>query len=95
MGIKRMKEAMVDVGLREPEFDTDGYFRAVFFKMPELGKTPQVTPQVPYKKGSQKSTLKGTQKSSQKILVLSLDNRSKEMVMGNRIAGNAQEIGYG
>ena len=91
MGIKRMKEAMVDVGLREPEFDTDGYFRAVFFKMPELGKTPQV----PYKKGSQKSTLKGTQKSSQKILVLSLDNRSKEMVMGNRIAGNAQEIGYG
>lgn len=42
-----MKEALIDVGLREPEFGTDCFFRAVFFREPEMANTaPPKTPQV-------------------------------------------------
>ncbi len=32
MGIQQMKEAMALAGLKEPVFETDGFFRAVFFR---------------------------------------------------------------
>ncbi|HAM35227.1 MAG TPA: transcriptional regulator [Elusimicrobia bacterium] len=35
-GIQRMKEAMADAGLKEPEFEANGFFRAVFRRSPEL-----------------------------------------------------------
>ncbi len=33
MGIKRMREAVTGAGLKEPEFETDGFFRAVFIDL--------------------------------------------------------------
>jgi len=56
MGIKRMRKMMREAGLKEPEFDANGFFKAVFYRSPELAgippritpqETPQVTPQVP------------------------------------------------
>jgi ATP-dependent DNA helicase RecG len=38
MGIKRMRSAMREAGLREPTFDTDGFFRAVFLRSSESEK---------------------------------------------------------
>jgi len=35
MGVKKMREAMARAGLRPPEFETNGFFRAVFFRSPE------------------------------------------------------------
>jgi len=35
-GIQRMKDAMADAGLKEPEFEANGFFRAVFRRSPEL-----------------------------------------------------------
>jgi len=55
MGIQRMKDAMAAAGLREPEFDTNGFFKVVFHRSAEWGGassltaaqgTPQVTPPV-------------------------------------------------
>lgn len=36
MGIRKMKEAMVSAGLREPTFATDAFFRATFQRSPEF-----------------------------------------------------------
>lgn len=36
MGVNKMKEAMAKAGLREPEFDIDSFFRAVFYRSPEF-----------------------------------------------------------
>ena len=36
MGIQKMKEAMVAAGLREPTFEPDGFFRAIFHRSPEF-----------------------------------------------------------
>ncbi|WP_337288090.1 winged helix-turn-helix transcriptional regulator [Candidatus Methylomirabilis sp.] len=36
MGIWKMKEAMVAAGLREPTFEPDGFFRAIFHRSPEF-----------------------------------------------------------
>ncbi|MEK7384374.1 MAG: ATP-binding protein, partial [Elusimicrobiota bacterium] len=33
-GIQRMKDAMTEAGLKEPEFETDGFFRTVFRRSP-------------------------------------------------------------
>ncbi|MBI4676996.1 MAG: putative DNA binding domain-containing protein [Elusimicrobia bacterium] len=59
-GIQRMKDAMADAGLKEPEFDANGFFRAVFHRSPEFSLAP----------GTQKGSQKSTQKGSQKILAL-------------------------
>jgi ATP-dependent DNA helicase RecG len=45
MGIQRMREAMSEGGLKEPEFDTNGFFRVIFYReIKTERKTPQVTP---------------------------------------------------
>jgi len=36
MGVKKMREAMARAGLRPPEFETNGFFRAVFHRSPEF-----------------------------------------------------------
>jgi len=36
MGIQKMREVMRDAELREPEFDTNGFFRAIFYRSPEF-----------------------------------------------------------
>ncbi len=66
MGIRKMKEAMVAAGLREPTFKPDGFFRAIFHRSPELA----------LKKGAPGSEKRfgekygdGSEKSSEKILV--------------------------
>lgn len=35
-GIQGMKDAMVEADLKEPEFETDGFFRVVFRRSPEF-----------------------------------------------------------
>ncbi|HXT02348.1 MAG TPA: helix-turn-helix domain-containing protein [Elusimicrobiota bacterium] len=35
-GIQRMKEVLAAAGLKEPQFDTNGFFRAIFFRSPEF-----------------------------------------------------------
>jgi len=46
MGIRKMKETMLAAGLREPAFVPDGFFRAIFYRLPEfalkedIGKQP-------------------------------------------------------
>lgn len=36
MGIRKMKEGMIAAGLREPAFETDAFFRAIFHRSPEF-----------------------------------------------------------
>jgi len=64
MGIKRMREALAESGLKEPTFDTDGYFRAVFYR-PEGVRLGTLGAG-----GSRESSQKGSQKTSQKIISL-------------------------
>ena len=50
-GIQRMKDAMVEAGLKEPEFETNGFFRALFRRSPDFALKRKKTahPQVPLK----------------------------------------------
>ncbi|MDR1533999.1 MAG: winged helix-turn-helix transcriptional regulator [Planctomycetota bacterium] len=43
MGIQKMKEVMIAAGLREPSFEPDGFFRAVFHRSPEFAMKEEVT----------------------------------------------------
>lgn len=67
MGIRKMRTAMLAAGLKEPEFETEGFFRAIFRRSPEYA-LKQATP------GSEKrvgdGSEKGSEKSSEKILAL-------------------------
>jgi ATP-dependent DNA helicase RecG len=45
-GIQRMKEVLTAAGLREPQFETDGIFRTIFFRAPEFAKTTGVAPEL-------------------------------------------------
>jgi ATP-dependent DNA helicase RecG len=63
MGIKQMRKAMREAGLREPKFETDSFFHAVFYR-PE-GATAQSVQTT-----TQKTTQDATQKTTQKILDL-------------------------
>jgi len=58
-GIQRMKEVLAAAGLKEPKFETDGFFRTTIFRSPEFAKA---TP------GISERSQKGSQKSSQKII---------------------------
>ncbi|MFH1950463.1 MAG: ATP-binding protein [Pseudomonadota bacterium] len=63
MGIQKMKEAMVAAGLREPTFEPDRFFRAIFHRASELAMKER-------KEGSEKKFGEGSEKSSEKILAL-------------------------
>jgi ATP-dependent DNA helicase RecG len=79
-GIRRMRRSMAKAGLKEPEFEINGFFRAVFHRSPEFSmKGPAA--------GSQKSSQKG----SQKILALlalrtdtTIDELAKELGVSSR-----------
>jgi len=55
-----MKDAMIDAGLKTPEFDTNGFFRAIFHRSPEFSLAT--------------TTQKKAQKSTQKILKILMQN---------------------
>jgi ATP-dependent DNA helicase RecG len=87
MGIRKMKEAMVASGLREPTFEPDEFFRAIFHRSSEFamkegtpgtgvtGKKPGVkTTQKTVQKTTQKTVQKTTQKTVQKIIDLIRQN---------------------
>jgi len=65
-GIRNMRAAMSAAGLKAPEFETDGFFRAVFYRSPEysLKGSGKVVERLP----TQKTTQKPTQKTTQKIM---------------------------
>ena len=64
MGVRKMKETMIAAGLKEPEFETNGFFRAVFHRLPEFAM-----------RGTEDGSEKGTEKSSEKILAFFSRNR--------------------
>jgi ATP-dependent DNA helicase RecG len=63
MGIRKMKEAMVAAGLREPIFEPNGFFRAIFHRAFELAMKGK-------RERSEKKFGEGSEKSSEKILAL-------------------------
>lgn len=67
MGIQKMKDAMVAAGLREPIFESDTFFRAIFHRSPELAlkKEHDVT-----EKGFGEKFKGSSEKSSEKILAI-------------------------
>jgi ATP-dependent DNA helicase RecG len=71
MGIRKMKEAMVAAGLREPTFEPDGFFRAIFHRSPEFAmKEGAPGAEVTGKKPGAKTT----QKTVQGIIALIRQN---------------------
>lgn len=70
-GIRRMRESLAQAGLKEPEFEINGFFRAVFYRSPEFAlKTPQkATQMTPQKIGMREKTReKVREKTREKIL---------------------------
>ncbi len=48
MGIQRMREAVADAGLKEPDFDANGFFRVIFYREVKTeGNTPPHPPNHP------------------------------------------------
>lgn len=71
MGIKKMKEAMNAAGLREPIFEPDSFFRAVFFRSPDFALKDTKPSSV--KKFGEKFG-EGSVKSSVKLLAFLAEN---------------------
>ncbi len=46
MGIKRMRGLVKSAGLKEPQFETNGFFRVVFHRPMEPAEAPSITPLV-------------------------------------------------
>lgn len=63
MGIQKMKEAMIAAGLREPTFEPNGFFRAVFYRSPEFAMKEEATT-------GEKTGEKTREKTREKILDL-------------------------
>jgi len=61
MGIPKMKETMLAAGLREPTFDPDGFFRAVFPRSPEFARKDEA-------EDLDKSVQESVQESIQEII---------------------------
>ena len=71
MGIRKMKEAMVAAGLREPTFASDAFFRATFQRLPEFAMKEGMPGTEEAGKGpGAKTTQETTQKTTQKIIAL-------------------------
>jgi len=71
MGIRKMKEAMVAAGLREPTFASDAFFRATFQRLPEFAMKEGMSGAEEAGKGpGAKTTQETTQKTTQKIIAL-------------------------
>jgi ATP-dependent DNA helicase RecG len=71
MGIRKMKDTMVAAGLREPNFEPDGFFRAIFHRSPEFAmKEANPVHEATEKTTEVKITQKTTQKTTQKIFAL-------------------------
>lgn len=67
MGVPQMKAAMALAGLKEPVFEMDGFFRAVFFR-------PKREEVFPVTQTAGEKTPETTQKTTQKILTIIREN---------------------
>ena len=67
-GIRRMKRFLAEAGLQEPQFEIDGFFRAVFRRSPEFALKASTTAKEAAETAAQKTTQIATQKTTQKIL---------------------------
>lgn len=79
MGIRKMREAMISAGLREPTFEPNGFFRVIFHRSPEFAmKKGTPGTDVMKKEGrartAQKTVQITTQKTVQKIIALIRQN---------------------
>ncbi len=72
MGIQKMKEAMIAAGLREPTFEPDGFFRAVFHRSPEFAMKEDAASK---KATTQTTAQKATQNTAQEIIRLIAQNQ--------------------
>jgi len=83
-GIRRMRESLAKAGLKEPEFEIDGFFRAVFRRSPEFSLKP-----------TQKTTQNATQKTTQKILdAIKRDPRVTREQLAEEIRISADGVKY-
>lgn len=79
MGIRKMKETMVAAGLREPTFAPDGFFRAIFYRLPEFASKEDIGKQ-PAKgwaespRGLAEKLVEGLVENQKKILILVAHN---------------------
>jgi ATP-dependent DNA helicase RecG len=67
MGISKMRDAMLEADLREPIFEPDSFFRAIFYRSPEFAMkegSPEMEAVL------KKKDWKTTQKTTQKIIAL-------------------------
>jgi ATP-dependent DNA helicase RecG len=80
MGIQKMKEAMVAAGLREPTFEPNGFFRAIFQRSPEFALKAGISRAT---EAGKNAAQKATQKTAQKILA----------IIGQRPEITRQELG--
>ncbi|MEW6096665.1 MAG: helix-turn-helix domain-containing protein [bacterium] len=70
-GIGRMQELMAKSGLKEPVFESDTFFRAIFYRKPEYALKHTSEESV---KTTQKTIQRTTQKTTQKILEIIKQN---------------------
>ena len=70
-GIRKMRKAMADAGLPEPEFDPNGFFTAIFCRSPEYA-LKKGAPGA--EKATQETTQNAAQKTTQKIIALIAQN---------------------
>ncbi len=63
-GINRMRTLMIEAGLKEPVFEMDSFFRAIFYRDPQYSLKADEAE----KKGTEETTQKTTRKTTQKII---------------------------
>lgn len=68
MGIKRMRKAMKAAGLKDPEFETNGFFRVVFYRSEQFSGKATVS------ESAKKTREKTKEKTKEKILAAIGDN---------------------
>jgi len=88
MGIRKMKEAMVAAGLREPVFEPNAFFRATFHRSPDLAmKEGMPGSEKQFGDGSEKTGEKTREKTGEKTRektrerILNLIRANPEMTM--------------
>jgi len=69
MGIEQMKETMALAGLKEPVFEVDGFFKAIFYrpKKEDIFPTMQKVGEKPEEQLGEKDTIKDTIKDTEKV----------------------------
>lgn len=74
MGIQKMKEAMIAAGLREPTFEPDGFFRAVFHRSPKFAMKEGLPSSKTSTAGLVDGLVDGLVENQRRLLVLIAEN---------------------